>query len=127
MKEQDKSDYKELQVPNIVCEIPQSILDKFPPEYSEIIKNQNIQTQYIKWICSALVDTNTQVRKTNGRVIDLEFITEDVIEDHESLKKLKEYHIKIMNWKTLLGILFGFFLTLIGVVATTIRIVNSFN
>ena len=37
-----------------------------------VMENISMQTQYIKWLCEAVINTNHQVRKTNGRLMRVE-------------------------------------------------------
>lgn len=72
MSEEEKSDYPELESPNIEPHIPEHLLENLTPEMRHLIEQNSIQNQYMGWVLKAIVDTNKQVRKTNGRLKKVE-------------------------------------------------------
>lgn len=66
------SDYKELKLPEYSPQIPSHLLAGLSPEMQHLFEQQSMQSQYLKWTCEAMVDTNKQVRKTNGRLKKVE-------------------------------------------------------
>lgn len=66
------STYPELELPHFESTIPEHLLQDVSKETRFVMENINIQTQYIKWLCEAAIDTNHQVRKTNGRLKKVE-------------------------------------------------------
>ena len=84
-----ESTYPQLELPEFESTIPEHLLTGVSKETQFVMENINIQTQYIKWLCQSAVDTNHQVRKTNGR-----------------LKKVETWKDKISNiWVTSAAIL----------------------
>lgn len=67
-----ESTYPQLELPEFESTIPPHLLLNVPKETQFVMENINIQTQYIKWLCQSAVDTNHQVRKTNGRLKKVE-------------------------------------------------------
>lgn len=63
-----ESTYPPLNLPTFESEIPEHLLKGVSQETRFVMENINIQTQYIKWLCEAAIDTNLQVRRTNGRL-----------------------------------------------------------
>jgi hypothetical protein len=66
------SNYPALELPEFESSIPEHLLEGVSKDTKFIMENINIQTQYIKWLCEAAIDTNEQVRKTNGRLTKVE-------------------------------------------------------
>lgn len=66
------SDYPELKLPHFEADLPQVLTDELTPEMRYIIEQQSIQSKKLAWLCEAMLDTNRQTRKTNGRVKLLE-------------------------------------------------------
>ena len=66
------SNYPELKMPEYESSIPEHLLEGVSKDTKFIMENLNIQTQYIKWLCEAAINTNEQVRKTNGRLTKVE-------------------------------------------------------
>lgn len=66
------SAYPQLQLPEFESTIPAHLLKGVSKENQFVMENINIQTQYIKWLCEAAIDTNQQVRMTNGRLKKVE-------------------------------------------------------
>ena len=77
----EDSTYPVIELPEFDSTIPEHLLHDVSKENRFVMENINIQTQYIKWLCQAAVDTNHQVRKTNGR-----------------LKKVESWKEKLSNW-----------------------------
>lgn len=69
---EDDSTYPRIELPEFNSSIPEHLLENVSKENRFVMENLSIQTQYIKWLCQAAVDTNQQVRKTNGRLIKVE-------------------------------------------------------
>jgi hypothetical protein len=67
-----ESTYPQLELPEFESTIPSHLLHGVSRENQFVMENINIQTQYIKWLCEAAIDTNQQVRKTNGRLKKVE-------------------------------------------------------
>ena len=67
-----ESTYPQLELPEFESTIPSHLLTGVSRENQFVMEHINIQTQYIKWLCQAAVDTNQQVRKTNGRLKKVE-------------------------------------------------------
>lgn len=67
-----ESTYPQLGLPEFESTIPEHLLAGVSRETQFVMENINIQTQYIKWLCEAAIDTNHQVRKTNGRLKKVE-------------------------------------------------------
>lgn len=68
----DESNYPQLELPDFESTIPPHLLEGVSKETQFVMENLNIQTQYIKWLCQSAMDTNMQVRKTNGRLKKVE-------------------------------------------------------
>ena len=68
----DESSYPQLELPEFESTIPPHLLEGVSKETQFVMENLNIQTQYIKWLCQSAIDTNLQVRKTNGRLKKVE-------------------------------------------------------
>ena len=66
------SAYPIIELPEFYSTIPEHLLQDVSRENRFVMENLNIQTQYIKWLCESAVDTNHQVRKTNGRLKKVE-------------------------------------------------------
>lgn len=66
------STYPIIELPDFHSTIPEHLLQDVSRENRFVMENLNIQTQYIKWLCESAVDTNHQVRKTNGRLKKVE-------------------------------------------------------
>ena len=66
------STYPEINIPEFHSTIPEHLLHNVSMENRFVMENLNIQTQYIKWLCESAIDTNLQVRKTNGRLKKVE-------------------------------------------------------
>jgi len=64
----EDSTYPRLGLPEFDSTIPEHLLNDVSRENRFVMENINIQTQYIKWLCQSAIDTNYQVRKTNGRL-----------------------------------------------------------
>lgn len=77
----DDSTYPVLEMPEFESTIPEHLLHDVSKENRFVMENINIQTQYIKWLCQAAIETNQQVRTTNGR-----------------LKKVESWKDKLSNW-----------------------------
>ena len=67
-----ESNYPQLELPDFESTIPPHLLEGVSKETQFVMENLNIQTQYIKWLCQSAIDTNLQVRKTNGRLKKVE-------------------------------------------------------
>jgi hypothetical protein len=70
--EEQESLYPELEMPEFDSAIPEHLLKGVTDENKFVMENISMQTQYIKWLCEAAINTNHQVRKTNGRLIKVE-------------------------------------------------------
>lgn len=68
----EDSTYPKIDLPDFNSTIPEHLLHDVSRENRFVMENLNIQTQYIKWLCESAVDTNHQVRKTNGRLKKVE-------------------------------------------------------
>ena len=66
------STYPQIELPEFHSTIPEHLMRDVSQETRYVMESLNIQTQYIKWLCEAAVDTNQQVRKTNGRLKKVE-------------------------------------------------------
>ena len=77
----ESSTYPVIELPEFDSTIPEHLLQDVSRENRFVMENINIQTQYIKWLCQSAIDTNHQVRKTNGR-----------------LKKVEVWKEKLSNW-----------------------------
>jgi len=77
----ENSTYPQIELPDFDSTIPEHLLHDVSRENRFVMENLNIQTQYIKWLCQSAVDTNQQVRKTNGR-----------------LKIVESWKNKLSNW-----------------------------
>ena len=77
--------------------IPEYYLADSTEEMKYIMEKMSILTQSADWMQDVLVDINTQVRKTNGRVTNAE----------DELSSLNKWRDVIMSNKTLLVFLFG--------------------
>ncbi len=88
-------------------QIPTHLLARASEEDKYIMSELSIGAQYNRWLVNALVETHSQVRRTNGRLIRAE----------ENIKVLQgeEKSIKI-GWRTVKWIA-GAVVTLITVVA----------
>ena len=71
-KEEQESLYTELEMPEFDSAIPEHLLKGITDENKFVMENISMQTQYIKWLCEAAINTNHQVRKTNGRLMRVE-------------------------------------------------------
>jgi hypothetical protein len=93
---ENESTYPELHVKEFESEIPEHLLVGVSEETRFVMENINIQTQYIKWLCNAVIDTNLQVRRTNGR-----------------LRRVELWKDKINNWWVVSAAIVTFLGTLI--------------
>lgn len=91
-----ESTYPQLELPEFESTIPPHLLNGVSPENQFVMEHINIQTQYIKWLCEAAIDTNQQVRKTNGR-----------------LKKVESWKDKLSSLWVTVGALFTFLSTVV--------------
>lgn len=66
------SDIPELKMPKINGSIPDELMQNLSPEMKHLFSEQSKQTQLLTWCAQALIDTNRQVRITNGRVKKVE-------------------------------------------------------
>jgi hypothetical protein len=81
-----KSSYPELKVPaKWESSIPEHLLADTDPATRWIMEELSKNTKAIEWACHGLVDTNTQVRNTNGRLLKAEA---DIRRDKDSLTAL---------------------------------------
>ena len=69
-----KSSYPPLKVPDggWKSAIPEHLLADADPATKWIMEEMSKNSQAIEWACHGLVDTNEQVRKTNGRLLKAE-------------------------------------------------------
>lgn len=95
-----ESAYPSLSLPHFESEIPEHLMKDVPTEARYAMEHINIQTQYIKWLCHAVIDTNLQVRKTNGR-----------------LRRVETWKDKINNWWVVSAALITFLGTLVLILA----------
>lgn len=68
MTKEYESDYPKLYRPNFEPQIPEHLLNDLSPEMRHLMNEVNISRQYHEWTAEAMVNTNEQVRKTNGRL-----------------------------------------------------------
>lgn len=69
----NKSTYPELKLPDKwESSIPEHLLDGADPQTLFIMHELSKNSQAIEWACHGLIDTNAQVRRTNGRLIQAE-------------------------------------------------------
>ena len=71
-QEEQQSDYPFLKAPNSSAHIPDHLLEGLTPEMRYLIEQNSLQSQNMEWVIQAILDTNLQVRKTNGRVKKIE-------------------------------------------------------
>ncbi len=103
------STYAPLQPPTeFKSEIPTYLLKDASPQDQHIMEALSIGAQYNRWLVNALVETHSQVRRTNGRLIKAE----------EDIKHLKgeEKSVKV-GWKVI-GWIAGAIVTLVTVAAS---------
>jgi len=104
----ENSTYQKLELPEFDSAIPEHLLHNISKENQFVMENISIQTQYIKWLCNAAVETNHQVRKTNGRLL--------VVENWKD---------KIANWWVATAAIFAVSGTATLVIAKIIKTVND--
>lgn len=87
-KEPAKSDYPELTLPSggFQSNIPSHLLENATKADKWLMEQISKNTQAIEWNNHATIDTNLQVRKTNGRLKDAEQQVIDLKSDVEILK-----------------------------------------
>lgn len=76
-----ESEFPELRIPDYKPSIPEALFKNISPEMRELLEMTSVQTQYVRWLCEKVKDTNLQVRKTNGR-----------------LKRVEVWKDKLSNW-----------------------------
>ena len=66
---QDISSIPPLELEEFECKIPQHYLDKCKNDDMKFVMEKvSESSEAIKWLCNAMIDTNRQVRHTNGRL-----------------------------------------------------------
>ncbi len=103
-----ESEYPPLSLPVFESEIPEHLLKNVSQEDRFLMENINVQTQYIKWLCQSAVDTNLQVRKTNGR-----------------LRRVEIWKEKINNWWVVTAALVTFLGTLALIISKILTALSS--
>lgn len=69
---ENQSTYAKIEVPDLKSDIPEYLTkDSSEPE-KYILAQLSILTQHAKWSSQVLVDVNSNVRRTNGRLIRVE-------------------------------------------------------
>lgn len=66
------SDYPALNIPNFEAKIPEHLMNDLSDDIKFMLQQSSIQSQSLEWLCKATLDTNVQVRKTNGRLKSVE-------------------------------------------------------
>ena len=90
----DRSSYPELKKPIFHDNIPSHLLAGIDDQSRYIIQQLSMISQQNEWLISAAIDTNAQVRHTNGRVLGLEEWKRP-IEEADVAAKLD----KLEDWK----------------------------
>lgn len=85
---QPQSDYPELKLPpdGWKSNIPPSLLTNVEPQMVWLMEQMSKNTQATEWTSHAAMDTNQQVRKTNGRLKGAESTIISLQADVEALK-----------------------------------------
>ena len=97
-----ESPYPPLEKPKFESRIPDYLLDKASPADKYMLEQMSIMSQFIEWSADAHINTNQQVRKTNGRLIQAEGTLEHI-------KQGKKFFFQ--GWKMIVatcGVLSGF-------------------
>lgn len=69
---EEESTYPEVKLPELKSDIPAHLLSEASPESKYILEQLSVLSQYAKWSAPVMVEMNTQVRKTNGRLLRVE-------------------------------------------------------
>lgn len=87
--DQPSSDYPELTIPpgGFKSNIPEHLFKDDDPQMRWLMEEMSKNTQATEFCVRALIDTNAQVRKTNGRLKSAEQKIINLQEDAEVLKK----------------------------------------
>lgn len=96
-EEENKSEYPELTPPDVNAHIPDHLMEKLTPEMRYLIEQNSIQSQNMQWVINAMIDTNKQVRRTNGR-----------------LKRVENWKSKLTNYGTIMAVIFVIVSSLAG-------------
>lgn len=67
-----QSSYPELETPEFESKLPKPLIENTDPQTKFVLEQLDVINQQNQWLIKAAVDTNLQVRHTNGRVRDLE-------------------------------------------------------
>jgi len=69
---EEESAYPEVKLPDFKSDIPAPLLANAPEETRYILEQLSVLSQYVKWSAPVMVETNLQVRRTNGRLARVE-------------------------------------------------------
>ena len=83
-----ESTYPELEKPNVQSTIPQHLLQGTDEQTKYVLHQLSIIVQQNQWLIKSAIDTNQQVRHTNGRVKSVEKWKNE-LEQHEIIPKMK--------------------------------------
>lgn len=88
-KDLPESSYPELKLPEegFKSSIPESLLQNCDPQIRWIMEEISKNTQATTWVCQGLLDTNKQVRRTNGRLLKAESDVKQIKEVAEIQKE----------------------------------------
>jgi hypothetical protein len=98
----EKINYPPLEKPEFQPTIPPHLLKDVDPSTKYVLEQLDMITQQSEWLIKAAVDTNTQVRHTNGRIRNLES-WRHTLEEQEVRKKLKLIGIITNFWSVVLA------------------------
>jgi len=115
----DSSSYPPLVRPVLHDNIPPRLLNGIVAQSQYILKQLSIINQQNEWLIEASVNTNTQVRQTNGRLLKLEEWRKP-LDDKKILDKVT-WLDRLFNFWTVLAVLVGTFGTLAGFIFTILH------
>lgn len=128
MPEESQSDYPQLKLPQDgwKSNIPEHLLTNAEPEIAWLMQEMSKNTQATEWNSRAALDTNNQVRKTNGRLKNAEHKVEVMEAEIISLKSQMAVVNPIVNTISTLKVVFTnkLFLVILG---TSILFLLGFN
>jgi len=107
-KKKDESSYPPLERPQFHSNIPPHLLQGVDDQTKYVIESLSLIDQQNQWLIKAAIDTNEQVRHTNGRVKNLEKVRD----------KITSF------WVVLMGIILSLS-TILGLIALIIKMVKG--
>ncbi len=93
-----ESSYPPLEKPEFKSQIPAHLLAEASPAERHIISELSTLSQFAQWSIGAHLSTDSQVRRTNGRLIKAETNIETLKEDKKTV---------LTSWKTIAALVTG--------------------